>query len=208
MPCCAEQPFSGALHPDLTVAAAGHLLGTEAPRDDAPDQDGSRVAWFFTVELIRSLGLMADSLRRGDESRLARAMDKLRALDAMATRAFSEDAALVVSLIRQVAEGYAESTIYMQVRALSELNPAKSAKLLSYAREQYSRGRGVLWTSQIQRPPATAYPIRHSRCARPRAPAKPLSRTSPWSKSSSSGNVTGTFPRLRSTSYRPRAHRW
>lgn len=137
-------------HPDLTVEAAGHLLGTEAPENDALDQGGSRVAWFFTVELVRSLGLMADSLRRGDELRLARAMDKLRALDAMATRAFSEDAALVVSLTRQVAEGYAESTIYMQVRALSELNPAKSAKLLSYAREQYSRGRGVLWTSQIQ----------------------------------------------------------
>ncbi len=135
-------------HPDLTVTTAGHLLASIAS-EEGPDQDGSRVAWFFMVELVRSLGLIADSLRRGDELRLARALEKLRALDAMAARAFSEDAALVLSLIRQVAEGYAESTIYKPIRVLSAINPARSAKLFAYARDQYSRGRGVLWTSQI-----------------------------------------------------------
>src|SRR3546814_10483681 len=68
-----------------------------------------RVGLYFTVELIRSLGLIADSLRRGDDARLARAMDKLQALEGMAMRILSDDASLIISLLYQVAESYARS---------------------------------------------------------------------------------------------------
>src|SRR3546814_1461428 len=65
---------------DLTVPAAGRLLAAAEDREDI-----ERVGPYCTVELIRSLGLIADSLRRGDGARLARAGDKVQALEGMAT---------------------------------------------------------------------------------------------------------------------------
>jgi len=132
-------------NPDLTVPAAGRLL---AAADDREDID--RVGRYFTVELIRSLGLVADSLRRGDDARLGRAMQKLQALDMMAMRILSDDASLIISLLYQVAESYKAASIYGAVRALADLNPERQGRLLAYARDQFSRGRGVLWTSQLQ----------------------------------------------------------
>src|SRR3546814_15328260 len=123
---------------------------------DVCSSDLERVGLYFTVELIRSLGLIADSLRRGDDARLARAMDKLQALEGMAMRILSDDASLIISLLYQVAESYAKASIYGAVRALADLNPDRQGRLLPYARDQFSRGRGVVWTSQppaINRPP-------------------------------------------------------
>ncbi len=132
-------------HPDLTTVNATALL---LQRQADTEQDGI-VAWLFTVELVRALGLTADSLRRGDDSRLSIAIKKLHALDAMATRSFSDDAALVISIVREVAEGFSRSTIYRPLRALAETRPQGTDKLLTYARDQYSRGRGILWSSQL-----------------------------------------------------------
>jgi len=132
-------------NPDLTVPAAGQLL---AAADDRGDID--RVGRYFTVELIRSLGLVADSLRRGDDARLGRAMEKLQALDMMAMRILSDDASLIISILYQVAESFKTASIYGAVRALGDLNPERQERLLAYARDQFSRGRGVLWTSQLQ----------------------------------------------------------
>lgn len=58
-------------NPDLTVPAAGRLLAATEDREDIERVVGR----YFTIELIRSLGLVADSLRRGDDARLARAME-------------------------------------------------------------------------------------------------------------------------------------
>lgn len=132
-------------NPDLTVPAAGRLLAAVEDREDI-----ERVGRYFTVELIRSLGLVADSLRRGDDARLARAMDKLQALERMAMRILSDDASLIISLLYQVAESYRKASIYGAVRSLANLNPERQGRLLAYARDQFSRGRGVLWTSQLQ----------------------------------------------------------
>jgi hypothetical protein len=132
-------------HAELTTREAGRFL---ADADDL--DDGARVARYFTVELIRCLGLVADSLRRGDDERLARGMNKLEALDAMATRMFSEDASLVISLLRHVADSFKAASIYRPIWLLAETNPARRGRLLAYARDQFSRGRGILWTSQIQ----------------------------------------------------------
>lgn len=137
-------------HPELTGSDQGTLLATALIEEDELDQDDDRVVWYFTVELVRSLGLVADSLRRGDEERLGRALAKLRALDLMAARTFSDDASLVLALVRDVAEEFAKASIYRPLRALADLNPARASKLTNYARDQYSRGRGILWTSQLQ----------------------------------------------------------
>jgi len=130
---------------ELTGREAGqHMLRALA------DEDASKgVSWAFTVELVRCLGLLADCLRRGDDVRLERAMAKLHALDGMATRTFSDDAALMIGLIREVADGFIAATIYKPMRALAEIRPDRLPRLMTYARDQFSRGRGILWTSQI-----------------------------------------------------------
>src|SRR3546814_20644728 len=68
-------------NPDLTVPAAGRLLAAAADREDI-----ERVGLYFTVELICRLGLIADSLRRGDDARLARAKAKPQAPEGVAMR--------------------------------------------------------------------------------------------------------------------------
>ncbi|MGE8148948.1 DEAD/DEAH box helicase [Pseudomonas frederiksbergensis] len=133
-------------NPDLTIQNATYHLSLDG--DENPPKD--RISWYFTVELIRSLGLIADSLRRGDDTRLSKAIAKLQALDEISIRTYSDDASLLISLIRQVADNYRETSIYKPLIALSIINPNRNEKLLAYARDQYSRGRGILWTSQIQ----------------------------------------------------------
>lgn len=135
-------------HPDLTEADAGAALLAAMNDDDDLLGEGPTVTWAFSVELVRSLGLIADCLRRGDEERLKTAMAKLRALDAMANRTFSDDASLVITIMRQVAESFVAATIYEPLRALADLRPDRMPRLLAYARDQFSRGRGILWTSQ------------------------------------------------------------
>jgi hypothetical protein len=136
-----------ATHADLTDADASERL---AARELDSYDDNDRVAWLFTVELVRSLGLLADSLRRGDEDRSDRAFEKLSALDSMAARVFSDDASLIVGLLKQVADGFRRTSIYRPLVALSEVDPDQRSKVLAYAREQFSRGRGILWASQLQ----------------------------------------------------------
>lgn len=125
---------------DLTDAGSSRRI-LEEDKDD-------RLSWYFTVELIRALGLFADSIRRGDDGRLAKAAAKLKALDAMAVRTFSDDVSLLISLLRQVGERFADASIYRSVRALGELNLERMPRMMAFARDQFSRGRGILWSSQ------------------------------------------------------------
>lgn len=134
-------------HPHLTGADQGTLLASAL--SDPEQEDGDRVTWYFTIELVRCIGLVADCLRRGDDARLEQALAKLHALDEMAARTFSDDASLVLSLIRDVADRYAASSIYKPLRALASLRPDRLGTLSAYARDQFSRGRGILWTSQL-----------------------------------------------------------
>ena len=70
---------------DLTDAGSSRRI-LEEDKDD-------RLSWYFTVELIRALGLFADSIRRGDDSRLSKAAAKLKALDeSIAARRREEEA--------------------------------------------------------------------------------------------------------------------
>ena len=126
--------------PEFTTAEASRQILIEEADD--------RLAWYFTVELVRAIGLFADSLRRGDDTRLALARAKLKALDAMAVRTFSDDVSMLVTLLHQVGAGFVDASIYSPIRQLVDLNPDRSGRLLAFARDQYSRGRGILWSSQ------------------------------------------------------------
>ena len=129
-------------HDNLDIAnreAIGRLLG-----DDGDDNFG----WYFTVELIRALGAIADALRCGDDQRLDRALAKLAGLDKMAVRTLGEEASALVSLLYQVAVTYRDASIYRPIRALGSLNSERLPRLETFARTQFSRKRGILWTSQ------------------------------------------------------------
>lgn len=127
-------------YPELTEPDASHKILSEEADD--------RLEWYFTVELVRALGLFANSLRRGDEERLDRAFAKLKALDSMATRTFSEDVSLLISVMRQVGYDYVEASIYKPARALAVSSPERMPRMLAFARDQFGRGRGILWSSQ------------------------------------------------------------
>jgi len=114
------------------------------------EKSDDKVGWFFTVELVRVLGLMADSIRRGETQRFELAKRKLAALEKMANRTFTDEISLLITLLYEVAVGYGEGSIYEPIRQLSELNPNCADQVEKFARKQFSRGRGILWTSQKQ----------------------------------------------------------
>lgn len=120
----------------------------EAPSRLLHGDGDDKVSWYFTVELVRALGALADALRCGDNARFDRALAKLAGLEKLAVRTFSDDASLLISLLHQVARGYGASSIYGPVRQLSALNPERAPRLEAFARTQFNRGRGILWTSQ------------------------------------------------------------
>ncbi len=129
-------------NPDLTDREApGRLL--------AEDGD-EKISWYLTVELVRSLGLIADSLRRGDDGRLDRALRKLNALDKLAVRAFGDDISMLIELMRAAANSFSNASIYRPVLQLAQLNPRRTQRLKTFARGQFGRGRGILWSSQRQ----------------------------------------------------------
>jgi hypothetical protein len=128
-------------NPELT----GRGGSTELLRSDVEDS----VDWYYTVEMVRTLGLFSDSLRRGDQARLQQAQRKFLALGSMAARTYGEDAWLLVELLHQVSEEFEASSIYRPITRLGEQNPERITQLLRYARGQFSRGRGILWRPQL-----------------------------------------------------------
>jgi DEAD/DEAH box helicase len=109
-----------------------------------------RLSWYMTVEIIRVLGLIADCLRRGEQVRLDRALSKLKSLEGLAARTTDEEAWTLLTLLRRTAEGYSRASIYVPLLRMAEVAPNHLPRLRNFARDQYSRGRGILWTSQIQ----------------------------------------------------------
>lgn len=124
------------------------LAVRDAPNHLLQEEGDDKISWFFTVELVRTLGAIADGLRSGDDQRLDRALKKLRGLDRTALRMLGDDASALVALMHQVSLSYRDASVYGPMRALSELNPARSTRLERFARMQFSRRRGILWTSQ------------------------------------------------------------
>jgi len=129
-------------HQDLTGRGASmHLLN----REDTQSQE-----WYFTVEMVRSVGLIAATLRQGDVDRMQRGLSKLKALDKMATRTLGDDVSMLVSLLTAVAEGYSAASIYGPISLLAQINPDRISRLRRFARDQFGRGRGILWSSQMR----------------------------------------------------------
>lgn len=142
--------FDGVVGDSLAFWGANRdLMRREAPAQLLLGGEPDCVEWYLTVELVRCVGLIAASLRRGDDVRLERGLLKLRALDRVATRTFSSDVSLLVSLLASVAEGYKEASIYRPLAQLGHGKPEHAPRLARFARDQFARGRGILWSSQL-----------------------------------------------------------
>lgn len=128
-------------HPELTTRAGSSSILAE----DAED----RVAWYLVVEIVRVIGLSADALRRHDVERLALARRKFAGLERLAVRTTSEDMWTLLSLLRATNERFASASLYPRLERLGAASPSMEPRLRAFAREQFARGRGVLWTSQI-----------------------------------------------------------
>ncbi|MDR6955496.1 hypothetical protein J2X65_004876 [Ancylobacter sp. 3268] len=137
---------------------------SDDPADDYPDvidgtadDDGrgparvaSKVGWYVVVELVRAVGLIGDSLRRGNELRLGQAIAKLSGLGGLATRLSSDELWVLINLIEATAKRFAANSIHGRVARLAANAPNFQARMWRFARQQFARGRGVLWTSQVQ----------------------------------------------------------
>jgi hypothetical protein len=126
----------------------------QTPRDDKEDDtvettDG-RIAWYVVVETVRSLGLIAEGLRRGEVTRTALALEKLTTLAELSTRIASDETWVMLRLIRATAERFARNSLHRLAAPLASGSPEKMTQLQRFAREQFARGRGVLWPSQAK----------------------------------------------------------
>ncbi|MDU0815808.1 DEAD/DEAH box helicase [Pseudomonas aeruginosa] len=141
-------------HPELTERdSSSRLLGARAaewPAESGTTSEAGSLEWYFVVELVRSLGVIASSLMQGDSDRMQQGLQKLKALDKMATRAYGDEISMLISLLAAVAENYGSTSIYGPILQLAEINPEREARLRRFARDQFGRGRGILWPSQIR----------------------------------------------------------
>jgi len=109
----------------------------------------SGVGRYVVVELIRVLGLIGDSIRRGNSNRLTRSLDKLGDISLLATRLASDELWMLINMIEATARRFAANNLHDRVAQLAERAPTFRLRLWRFAREQFARGRGILWASQV-----------------------------------------------------------
>jgi hypothetical protein len=123
-------------NPDLTGPASETSISPDDPR-------------FVGAELVRSLGLIAASLRMHQIDRLALSMARLRTLARVAKRSRVEDVWLVMELTAQVAERFISQSLWQGAMPLAQrMSSDGRDRLALYVRAMFSSGRGLLWPSQ------------------------------------------------------------
>src|SRR5690606_12196207 len=115
------------------------------PRDGdgghAPEPAASMIGWYVVVELVRGVGLIGDSIRRGNDQRLGQAIEKLGGLTLLATRLASDELWILINLMEATAKRFAANSLHGRVALLAERSPAYQPRLWRFAREQFARGR-------------------------------------------------------------------
>nr|WP_245206652.1 MULTISPECIES: DEAD/DEAH box helicase [unclassified Rhizobium] len=133
---------------------------TDAPADEALDdrqeagraarRSHSRMGEYIVAETIRAIGLFANAIRRGNGNRVELAASKLRGLIGTVSRFSSDELWILLTLMEATAIRFATDSIHVKVARLSERLPAQQQRMWRFAREQFARGRGILWPSQVQ----------------------------------------------------------
>lgn len=111
---------------------------------------GSRVGEYIVAETVRAIGLFADAIRRGKNERVTLAITKLIGLVGTVSRFSSDELWILLTLMEATAKRFGADSIHVKVSRLSERLPAQQARMWRFAREQFARGRGILWPSQVQ----------------------------------------------------------
>jgi hypothetical protein len=129
-------------------------IGADAPAVDhgagaAGEPHANRVGRYLVAEGVRALGLFADAIRRGNHDRVGQALAKLDSLAVLATRLTSDELWLMFTLVGEAARGFSANSIHGRVARLAERSPEGAQRMWRFAREQFARGRGILWTSQV-----------------------------------------------------------
>ncbi|HAU4877556.1 TPA: DEAD/DEAH box helicase [Aeromonas hydrophila] len=110
----------------------------------------SRIGWYIVVELVRAAGLFADSIRRNNDERLSLSLNKLSGLRSMATRLVSDELWVLINLIETTSKRFAGNSLHSRMAQLAARAPNFQQRMWRFAREQFARGRGILWRSQVQ----------------------------------------------------------
>lgn len=118
--------------------------------DDPREEPFSPIAWYIVVETVRTLGLLAEGLRRGEQNRTGTALEKLKALGDVATRWANDETWIMLRLVFAAAERFSRNNLHRRAAALITDTVTAGDRLRRFAREQFGRGRGVLWASQIK----------------------------------------------------------
>lgn len=127
-----------------------HEDGTRAEKVGTTHDTSSRMGWYLTVELVRCLGLFSDSIRRGHGQRLEQVSQKLRALQSLALRLSSDELWVLISLLTATSGRFVLRSLHTRVGQLTAGSPDRVPRMWRFAREQFARGRGILWASQMR----------------------------------------------------------
>ncbi len=137
----------------LQAAQDDHNAGIEPndgiDADNEPVQSRS-IGWYVVVELVRAMGLLADGLRRGNEDRTQLAVEKLAGIAKFSTRLASDEIWMLITLFHATSVRFARNSLHVRTAGLVAQLPALESHISRFARQQFARGRGILWASQIQ----------------------------------------------------------
>lgn len=124
----------------------------DAPAENpgAAQPQMNKIGRYLVAESVRAIGLFADAVRKGNRVRVEQSLAKLRGLATLTTRLTSDEFWLLFTLVEATARGFAANSIHDRVARLADRSPGGQPRMWRFAREQFARGRGILWTSQIQ----------------------------------------------------------
>src|SRR5690606_18848600 len=112
----------------------------DAEEDDVPrEAPVSPIAWYIVVETVRTLGLLAEGLRRGEQDRTRLALEKLKALVELVTRWANDETWIMLRLVFAAAERFARNSLHRRSAVLTT-DTVTAVELLSrFASEQFGR---------------------------------------------------------------------
>ncbi len=150
-PALTGRDGSASLLADFDPAELDDLFAehdVDSLKQDTPRSN--KIGRYLVAECIRALGLFASSVRQGKGERVEKAVLKLGALAALSVRLTSDEMWMLLTLLETTAKAFARNSIHRRTERLADRRPDQRGRMWAFARTQFARGRGILWTSQVQ----------------------------------------------------------
>ncbi|MBY3231720.1 DEAD/DEAH box helicase [Rhizobium laguerreae] len=145
-----EVLLEGAIADHETDRPADENVEVGRKEDNPAKAQHSKVGEYIVAETVRAIGMFCHAIRQGKGDRVALAISKLTGLIGTVSRFSSDELWIMLTLIEATAKRFATDSIHVKVSRLSERLPAQQPRMWKFAREQFARGRGILWPSQVQ----------------------------------------------------------